>query len=51
MFDVGDETRVCAHVEANSFRPDLWRDHLFKGESFDAEQGVRITKAWLDIEN
>ena len=51
MFDVGDETRVCAHVEANSWRPDLWRDHLFKGESFDAEQGVRITKAWLDYQS
>ena len=51
MFDVGDYTRLYAHVEANSWRPDLWKDHLFKGESFNAEQGVRITKAWLDTEN
>ena len=51
MFEYGDYTRLYAHVEANSWRPDLWRDHLFKGESFDAEQGVRITESWLDTEN
>ena len=51
MFDVGDYTRLYAHVEANSWRPDLWKDHLFKGDSFNAEQGVRITKAWLDTGN
>ena len=51
MFEYGDYTRLYAHVEANSWRPDLWRDHLFKGDSFDAEQGVRITKAWLDYQS
>jgi len=40
-------TRVCAHYEANSFRPDRWRDHLYKGPTFDAERGVRMVEDWL----
>ena len=35
-------TVITAHEEANSYRPDLWRDHLFKG-SFSASEGVRRT--------
>jgi hypothetical protein len=49
MFSLsGVGTRVCAHEEANSWRPDLWRDHLFKGDSFDAHAGVVRVKGWLD---
>jgi hypothetical protein len=40
-------TRVCAHEEANSFRPDKWRDHLTKGPSFDARAGVDRVTEWL----
>jgi hypothetical protein len=47
MFSSGVGTRVCAHNEANSWRPDKWKDHLFKGESFDAEAGVDDVSAWL----
>jgi hypothetical protein len=48
MFSMsGIGTRVCAHNEANSWRPDQWKDHLFKGESFDAEGGVEKVKGWL----
>lgn len=35
-------TVVTAHDEANSYRPDKWKDHLFK-ESFSAKEGVRRT--------
>lgn len=37
-----------AHYEANSYRPDLWADHLFKGASFDVQEGVSRTQAALD---
>lgn len=40
-------TVVTAHKEANSWRPDLWRDHLFKGDTFDAAKGVQTAAAWL----
>lgn len=39
---------VYAHFEANSYRPDLWADHLFKGASFDVQEGVSRTQAALD---
>jgi len=42
-----ERTRVCAHYEANSWRPDRWQDHLFKGETFDAAKGVRRVRAEL----
>ena len=49
MFVTDDlDTRVTAHYEANSWRPDRWADHLFKGETFDAEKGVSLTKEWLE---
>lgn len=35
-------TLITAHEESNSWRPDLWSDHLFKG-SFSAKEGVRRT--------
>ena len=47
MFDADGATRVTAHYEANSWRPDKWRDHLWKGETFDAERGVETVRAWL----
>ena len=49
MFVTDDlKTRVTSHYEANSWRPDRWADHLFKGETFDAEKGVSLTKEWLE---
>lgn len=48
MFRVEAGTRVCAHEEATSWRPDLWRDHLRKGDSFDAEAGVAEVRSWID---
>jgi len=50
MFEDRGRVRVCAHYEANSWRPDKWRDHLFKGETFDAETGVRNTRAALVVD-
>ena len=44
--DAGDIV-VTAHEEANSYRPDLWKDHLFEG-SFNIEKGVEMTKHVLD---
>ena len=35
-------TMITAHEEANSYRPDKWKDHLFKG-TFSASEGVRRT--------
>jgi hypothetical protein len=50
MFSLsGVGTRVCAHEEANSWRPDQWRDHLFKGESFDVSAGVSDVTEWLEM--
>lgn len=37
-----------AHFEANSYRPDLWADHLLKGASFSVPKGVSRTRAALD---
>lgn len=42
-----DDT-VTAHREANPYAPWLWYDHLFKGQSFDAEDGVKRTRRALD---
>lgn len=54
MFDVEQgakpRTRICAHYEANSWRPDRWRDHLFKGATFDVGRGVRQVRNWLAVE-
>ena len=47
MFDADGATRVTAHYEATSWRPDKWRDHLWKGETFDAERGRRQVEEWL----
>jgi hypothetical protein len=47
LFSAGVGTRVCAHKEANSWRPDLWRDHLYKGPSFSAKAGVDKVEEWL----
>ncbi len=42
------ETILTAHHEANPYRPDLWHDHLTKGESFSVERGVEMTKTALE---
>ncbi len=47
MFSLETGTRVCCHREANSWRPDLWRDHLYKGPSFDPQAGVGTVETWL----
>lgn len=39
---------LYVHAEANSYRPDLWFDHLFKGDSFDAAEGVKRAQNALD---
>jgi hypothetical protein len=50
-FRVGGKTRICAHFEANPWRPDLWFDHLFKGDSFSAPKGVqRMKRALADAD-
>jgi len=45
-----ERTRVCAHYEANSWRPDRWKDHLYKGETYDAAKGVRQVRGELATE-
>lgn len=39
---------LYVHAEANSYRPDLWFDHLFKGPSFDMAEGVKRAQNALD---
>ena len=39
---------LYVHFEANSYRPDLWYDHLMKGESFSVEKGVKRCRTALD---
>lgn len=39
---------LYVHAEANSYRPDLWFDHLFKGPSFDVAEGVKRAQNALD---
>ncbi|MFB6236942.1 MAG: hypothetical protein ABEH81_01090 [Halopenitus sp.] len=49
MFKDGDRGwMLCGHVEANPYRPDLWRDHFRKGESFSAMKGKNRIWAALD---
>jgi hypothetical protein len=48
LFSAGIGTRICCHNEANSWRPDQWHDHLFKGPSFDAQAGVERVNGWLE---
>jgi hypothetical protein len=48
LFSAGIGTRICCHNEANSWRPDQWQDHLFKGPSFDAQAGVERVDGWLE---
>lgn len=47
-FRSGDEIAVYAHAEANSWRPDLFADHLRKGPSFSVAQGVQRADMALD---
>lgn len=42
------EIIVTAHFEANSYRPDMWVDHLSKGASFSVERGVRLASLKLE---
>lgn len=42
------EVSVYAHAEANPWRPDMWADHLNKGESFSVPEGVMRADAALD---
>jgi hypothetical protein len=42
------EVSVYAHAEANPWRPDLWADHLNKGQSFSVPEGVMRADAALD---
>lgn len=48
FFTDGDWTFLYAHREANSYRPDLWRDHLMKGASYSASDGVDRTLAAIE---
>ena len=41
------EDTVTAHREANSYRPDLWADHLLTGESYSVSDGVDRTRRAL----
>lgn len=46
---------VTAHYQANSYRPDMWTDHLYKGETFSAAKGVEnahemFAEAGIDVE-
>lgn len=47
LFQSGGLTRITCHFEANSYRPDLWRDHLWKGATFDAERGREACRQWV----
>jgi len=42
------EDTITAHREANPWCPWLWVDHLFKGESFSAKDGVDRSRRALD---
>jgi len=41
--DDGLKQLVTAHREANPYRPDKWADHLLKGDSHSADDGVSRT--------
>jgi len=47
LFNTDGKTRICAHNEANSWRPDQWQDHLFKGASFSPGAGVGRVDGWM----
>jgi hypothetical protein len=47
MFETDNGTRITAHKEANPWRLDLAVDHLTKGPSFDAHEGVVRTRRAL----
>lgn len=47
-FRENGEVQVYAHAEANPWRPDLWVDHLTKGQSFSVPEGVMRADAALD---
>lgn len=47
-FATHEGVKVFAHAEANPWRPDLWADHLRKGESFSVPEGVMRADAALD---
>lgn len=50
VFQIGSRSRVTAHREANSWRPDLWIDHLTRGPSHSAANGVqRSRRALRDV--
>lgn len=50
VFKVGQRYRATAHREANSWRPDLWIDHLTRGPSHSAANGVqRSRRALRDV--
>lgn len=44
----GGETIVTGHFEANSYRPDMWLDHLTKGPSHSVEKGVKRIRNAMD---
>lgn len=45
--DKNNDIVVTAHEEANSYRPDLWKDHLME-QSFDDDKGVRMAENILE---
>lgn len=47
LFRIGSATRVTAHFEGNSYRPDYWIDHLTQGASYNAAKGVQRCKRAL----
>jgi hypothetical protein len=50
VFQIGQRFRVTAHREANSWRPDLWIDHLTRGPSHSTANGVqRSRRALRDV--
>lgn len=47
VFQIGQRSRATAHREANSWRPDLWIDHLTRGPSHSAANGVQRSRRAL----
>lgn len=46
-FRIGSKTRLTAHFEANSYRPDMWLAHVSTGEHRSPAKGVQRTKRAL----
>jgi hypothetical protein len=46
-FQYDGRQRVTAHFEANPWRPDRWKDHLFQGPSRSDSKGVQKTRRAL----